>query len=121
MYHFATKPRIIVVHKYERVLAYGFRSANFCRAAKDCVVLRRLRGDHMRSLITRSAGAKSIVAVAVVTFFAASASAATIVVGAVQVHFGDSFPDPATWALMLLSFGLIGAGVRSRKRSVVLA
>jgi hypothetical protein len=41
--------------------------------------------------------------------------------GAVQVDFGSSLPDSVTWALMLASFGMIGAGLRSRKRSVVLA
>lgn len=54
-------------------------------------------------------------------FVGAAASAATIFSGALQVQLGSSFPDPETWALMLASFGLIGAGVRSRKRFVVIA
>jgi hypothetical protein len=30
-------------------------------------------------------------------------------------------PEPATWGMMLVGFGLVGAGMRSRKRSMVLA
>jgi hypothetical protein len=30
-------------------------------------------------------------------------------------------PEPATWAMMLMGFGFVGAGMRSRKRSVVFA
>ncbi len=30
-------------------------------------------------------------------------------------------PEPATWGMLILGFGLVGAGMRSRKRQVVLA
>ena len=60
-------------------------------------------------------------AVSTAVFLAAGASAATMVIEAVQADFGTSFPDPFTWAMMLASFGLIGAGVRARKRSVVIS
>jgi hypothetical protein len=30
-------------------------------------------------------------------------------------------PEPATWGMMLLGFGIVGAGMRSRKRTMVLA
>jgi hypothetical protein len=30
-------------------------------------------------------------------------------------------PEPAAWGMMLLGFGIVGAGMRSRRRSVVLA
>lgn len=30
-------------------------------------------------------------------------------------------PEPAAWGMMILGFGLVGAGMRSRKRQVVLA
>jgi predicted ATPase len=63
----------------------------------------------------------STVAVVAVTLVGAAASAATIFSGAIQINLGPSFPDPQTWALMLASFGLIGAGVRSRRRTVVLS
>jgi|GEM_PF-1305305 PEP-CTERM putative exosortase interaction domain len=33
----------------------------------------------------------------------------------------DAVPEPATWGMMLVGFGLVGAGMRSRKRSMVLA
>ena len=32
-----------------------------------------------------------------------------------------SVPEPATWGMMLLGFGLVGAGVRSRRKSTVRA
>lgn len=75
----------------------------------------------MRIFVPRRAGVVAAAATLATISFEAGASAASIAVGQVTIHLGDSFPDPTTWALMLLSFGLIGAGVRSRKRSVVLA
>lgn len=33
----------------------------------------------------------------------------------------SAVPEPAGWALLLLGFGLVGMGIRSRRRSVVLA
>ena len=76
----------------------------------------------MRGFVTRPAGVITTMGtLATITLLGASASAATLVAGAMDLHLGTSFPDPTTWALMLVSFGLIGAGVRSRKRSVVLA
>lgn len=64
----------------------------------------------MRIFGTRSIG------VVVAAIIATGASAATSAAPA-----GSSFPDPVTWALMVASFMVIGAGIRSRKRSVVLA
>lgn len=76
----------------------------------------------MRVFATRKAGVITMTAAAAtIMVLAAGASAASIVVGAVSVDLGSSFPDMTTWALMLVSFGMIGLGVRSRKRSVVLA
>jgi hypothetical protein len=76
----------------------------------------------MRPSATRKTGKIVTVAtLATIVLLGASASAATLTSGIVHIQLGSSFPDPATWALMLVSFGLIGAGVRSRKRSVVLA
>lgn len=71
--------------------------------------------------LLKSGAILALVGIVATTLIAAGASAATIVLGTVHVKFGDSFPDPATWAMMLASFGVIGAGIRSRKRSVVLA
>ena len=76
----------------------------------------------MRLFGARKVGAISATIAAFTTaFVAAGASAATMVIEAVQSNFGTSFPDPTTWALMLASFGIIGAGVRARKRSVVIS
>lgn len=87
-----------------------------------CLTLRMLRGNPMRLFATRKAGVITATATAAfVALVAASASAATMVANTITIGFGPSFPDPTTWALMLLSFGLIGVGVRSRKRSVVLS
>jgi len=76
----------------------------------------------MRSLGTRK---KSVViatlAVAVTTILAAGASAATIVIGVVRSDLASYLPDAMTGGLMLASFVLIGAGVRGRKRSVVIS
>ena len=33
----------------------------------------------------------------------------------------SAVPEPATWGMLLLGFGLVGAGMRSRKRAMVLA
>ena len=71
--------------------------------------------------IRKSLAVIATVVVVGATFAGAAASAATILNGAIQLQFGPSFPDPQTWALMLASFGVIGAGVRSRKRFVVLS
>jgi PEP-CTERM motif. len=71
--------------------------------------------------IRRVVKVTSIVVIAGAALAGAAASAATIFNGAIQIRLGDSFPDPETWALMLASFGLIGMGVRSRRRFVVLA
>jgi hypothetical protein len=65
--------------------------------------------------------ASAVLAISTTIFLAAGASAATIVMQAVPTNFSASFPDPLTWAMMLASFGLIGAGVRARKRTVVLS
>lgn len=76
----------------------------------------------MRLFTSRRAGAiMTITATSTMALVAAGASAATVMAGTVKLDLGSSFPDPATWALMLVSFALIGSGVRSRKRSVVLA
>jgi len=76
----------------------------------------------MLSLDPRKSGpVLALAGIVLTTLVTAGASAATIVLGSVHVEFGASFPDPATWALMLASFSVIGAGIRSRKRSVVLA
>lgn len=76
----------------------------------------------MRSSRSYKSGAiLALAGIIATSLVAAGASAATIVLGGVHVEFGTSFPDPATWGLMLASFGVIGAGIRSRKRSVVLA
>ncbi len=76
----------------------------------------------MRSFGTVGTSAKLVSAIVTTfTLVTAGASAATFTIGALKIDLGSSFPDPTTWALMLLSFGLIGAGVRSRKRSVVIA
>lgn len=76
----------------------------------------------MRSFSPRKSGAVfALVGIVATTLIAAGASAATIVLGTVHVQFGSSFPDPATWVMMVASFGVIAAGIRSRKRSVVLA
>lgn len=76
----------------------------------------------MRIVPNRRTGTSTVIgATALLVLLGAGASAASIFVGAVDLYFGKSFPDPGTWALMLLSFGLIGAGVRSRRRSVVIA
>lgn len=76
-----------------------------------------MRGFGMRRVV-KVIGAVTVVGVTVI---GAGASAATILGGAIPLHFGSSFPDPETWALMLASFGLIGMGVRSRRRFVVLS
>lgn len=60
-------------------------------------------------------------AVAAATILAAGASATSIVMGAIQSELASSFPDVLTGGLMLASFVLIGAGVRARKRSVVIS
>lgn len=65
--------------------------------------------------------ASAVLAISTTIFLAAGASAATIVLQTVPTNFSASFPDPFTWAMMLASFGLIGAGVRARKRTVVLS
>jgi len=81
-------------------------------------------GFHVRSNGTRKthrSGAVIATFAVATTLVAAGVSAATIMMGAVQVDFGSSLPDLVTWALMLASFGVIGAGLRSRKRSVVLS
>ena len=76
----------------------------------------------MRSLGTRK---KNVViatlAVATTTILAAGASAASIVIDFVQAELVSSFPDALTGGLMLASFVVIGAGVRARKRSVVIS
>ncbi len=61
------------------------------------------------------------VAVAAAALITAGASAATLMFGVVPSDLGASLPDISTGGLMLASFFLIGAGVRSRKRSVVLS
>ena len=61
------------------------------------------------------------VAVAAASLITVGASAATLMFGVVQSDFSSSLPDMSTGGLMLASFFLIGAGVRSRKRSVVLS
>lgn len=33
----------------------------------------------------------------------------------------SAVPEPATWGMLMLGFGLVGAGMRSRKRAMVLA
>ena len=76
----------------------------------------------MRIFGARKAGVVLVTAaVSTVIFLTAGASAATIVMEAVHADLGVSFPDPTTWAMILASFGLIGAGVRARKRTVVIA
>jgi hypothetical protein len=60
-------------------------------------------------------------AIAVTALVTAGASAATLMTGAVHVNLGSSFADLPTWALLLASFAVIGLGIRSRKRSVVLS
>jgi hypothetical protein len=71
--------------------------------------------------IRKTVAVTATLAIVGATFAGAAASAATILNGAIQLKFGPSFPDPQTWALMLASFGVIGAGVRSRRRFVVLS
>lgn len=63
----------------------------------------------------------AVAGIVATTLIAAGASAATVMMGTVHVTLGTSFPDASTWALMVASFTIIGAGIRSRKRSVVLA
>ena len=75
----------------------------------------------MRSLGTRKSVVIVTLAVAVTTILAAGASAATIVIGVVRSDLASYLPDAMTGGLMLASFVLIGAGVRGRKRSVVLS
>jgi hypothetical protein len=76
----------------------------------------------MRSFSARKRGVViATFAIAATALIAAGASAATIVMGAVQVKLGSAVPDLSTWALMLASFSVIGLGIRSRKRSVVLS
>ena len=36
-----------------------------------------------------------------------------------SISLTGAVPEPATWAMMLMGFGMIGAGVRSRRRSSV--
>jgi hypothetical protein len=69
----------------------------------------------------RTIGVIATFAVAATTILAAGASAATIVIDVVQSKLASSFPDALTGGLMLASFVLIGAGVRARKRSVVIS
>ncbi len=38
-----------------------------------------------------------------------------------HLTLGAAVPEPATWGMMLVGFGIVGAGMRSRRRSVVLA
>lgn len=38
-----------------------------------------------------------------------------------QFNLTGSVPEPATWAMMLIGFGLIGAGLRARRREVAAA
>jgi len=76
----------------------------------------------MRSFGAR--GVSTIIAtgaVATAMLVAAGASAATIVIGVVRSDLVSYLPDAMTGGLMLASFVLIGAGVRGRKRSVVLS
>lgn len=49
-----------------------------------------------------------------------TASGYTVTVTASQV-VTPSVPEPATWGLMLTGFGLVGAGLRTRRRSVTCA
>lgn len=39
----------------------------------------------------------------------------------VSASFGSSVPEPASWAMLLVGFGMIGAGVRYRRRSTGVA
>jgi len=43
------------------------------------------------------------------------------VVGALQTTFSNGVPEPATWAMMLLGAGLVGAGLRIARRRDVTA
>ena len=36
-----------------------------------------------------------------------------------SIRFASDVPEPATWGLMLLGFGMVGAGLRSRKAAKV--
>ena len=39
--------------------------------------------------------------------------------GLADINFTGSVPEPATWTMMLMGFGMIGAGLRSRRRPAV--
>ena len=75
----------------------------------------RLFGTHKKTMVVAT------LALAATTILAAGASAAGIVIGFVQSELASSFPDALTGGLMFASFVVIGAGVRARKRSVVIS
>jgi hypothetical protein len=50
-----------------------------------------------------------------------AAGSLTVNAGSVLVPISGPVPEPASWALMILGFGGVGAMVRSRKRPVVSA
>jgi len=56
-----------------------------------------------------------------VNFAGQSSAGATTRIGITAEPTLAAVPEPATWSLMLLGFGMVGAGLRTRRRSVTFA